>query len=46
MLPRPSLKEPQGTPSSFSIASLARVPDSEYKKALVNIAELSIQRRS
>jgi len=29
-----------------AIASLANIPESEYKQALVNIAELSIQRRS
>ena len=29
-----------------AIASLSRVPESKYKKALINIAELSIQRRS
>jgi octaprenyl-diphosphate synthase len=29
-----------------AIASLSRVPESKYKQALINIAELSIQRRS
>jgi len=32
--------------ADLAIASLADIPDSEYKQALENIAELSIQRRS
>jgi octaprenyl-diphosphate synthase len=32
--------------ADLAIASLADIPDSEYKQALKNIAELSIQRRS
>lgn len=30
----------------YSIAALANVPDSDYKQALISIAELSVQRRS
>ena len=32
--------------ADLAIESLRRIPDSEYKQALINIAELSIQRRS
>jgi octaprenyl-diphosphate synthase len=32
--------------ADLAIASLTRIPDSDYKQALINIAELSIQRRS
>ncbi len=32
--------------ADLSIAALSDIPDSEYKQALINIAELSIQRRS
>jgi len=32
--------------ANLAITSLADVPDSEFKQALINIAELSIQRRS
>ena len=32
--------------ADLAIESLRRIPDSEYKQALINIADLSIQRRS
>ncbi len=32
--------------ADLAIGSLTQVPDSDYKQALINIAELSIQRRS